>query len=52
MKIGIDVDNTITETIPVFEYKHNNDCNGKNIIKVKTWEDVYKVIKEIEKLKK
>lgn len=42
----------VSEIIPVivFEAKHNEICNGKNIIKVKTWDEVYEVIKEIENI--
>lgn len=43
--------NSVSEIIPVivFEAIHNEECNGNNIIKVKTWEESYEVIKEIEK---
>lgn len=43
--------NSVSEIIPVivFEYKHNTSCTGENIIKVKTWDEVYRAIKEIEK---
>lgn len=42
---------SVSEIIPViaFEATHNEECNGNNIIKVKTWDDAYEVIKEIEK---
>ena len=43
--------NSVSEIIPVivFEAIHNEECNGNNIIKVKTWHEAYEVIKEIEK---
>ncbi len=43
--------NLVSEIIPViaFEYIHNASCKGKNIIKVKTWDEAYTVIKQIEK---
>lgn len=43
--------NSVSEIIPVivFEYIHNNSCKGENIIKVKSWNEVYTAIKEIEK---
>lgn len=43
--------NSVSEIIPVivFEATHNEECNGNNIIKVKTWDEAYEVIKEIEK---
>jgi len=43
--------NTISEIIPViaFEAVHNEECKGNNIIKVKTWNEAYEAIKEIEK---
>lgn len=43
--------NEVSKVIPViaFEWVHNKSCTGENIIKVKTWNEVYKVIKEIEK---
>lgn len=42
--------NSISKMIPViaFEGMQNEDCQGKNIIKVNTWEQVYK---EYQKLK-
>ena len=41
----------VSKIIPVivFEWTHNRSCKGDNIIKVKTWDEVYEVIKEIEK---
>lgn len=41
----------ISDIIPVivFEAMHNEECNGNNIIKVKTWNEAYEAIKEIEK---
>lgn len=43
--------NSVSKIIPViaFEALHNEECNGNNIIKVKTWDEAYEVIKEIEK---
>lgn len=43
--------NSVSEIIPVivFEAVHNEECNGNNIIKVKTWNEAYEAIKEIEK---
>lgn len=43
--------NSVSEIIPVivFEAIHNEECNGNNIIKVKTWHEAYDIIKEIEK---
>lgn len=42
--------NSISKMIPIiaFEGMQNEDCEGKNIIKVNTWEQVYK---EYQKLK-
>lgn len=44
------IDN-ISKIIPViaFNEKYNEDYIGKNIIKVDTWEETYKTIKNIEK---
>lgn len=41
----------VSKIIPVivFEWVHNKSCVGENIIKVKTWDEVYEIIKEIEK---
>lgn len=41
----------VSKIIPVivFEWVHNKSCTGENIIKVKSWNEVYDVIKEIEK---
>lgn len=43
--------NSVSEIIPVivFEAIHNEECNGSNIIKVKTWHEAYDIIKKIEK---
>ncbi len=43
--------NSVSEIIPViaFEATHNEECNGNNIVKVKTWNEAYEVIKQIEK---
>ncbi|MCI8352679.1 MAG: hypothetical protein HFJ58_03610 [Clostridia bacterium] len=43
--------NEVSKIIPVivFEWKHNEQCDGNNIIKVKSWDETYNVIKEIEK---
>lgn len=43
--------NSVSEIIPVIalEAVHNEECNGNNIIKVKTWNEAYEAIKEIEK---
>lgn len=42
---------SVSEIIPVivFEALHNKECEGNNIIKVKTWDEAYTVIKQIEK---
>lgn len=42
---------SVSEIIPVivFEAIHNEECNGNNIIKVKTWNEAYETIKAIEK---
>lgn len=42
---------SVSEIIPViaFEALHNEECEGNNIIKVNTWNEVYDTIKEIEK---
>lgn len=44
--------NTISKYIPVivFEDKHNIKCNGENIVKVKEWQEVYKILKGLIKL--
>lgn len=41
--------NSISEIIPViaFEEIHNEECVGKNIIKVNTWNEVYEEYKKI-----
>lgn len=43
--------NQISPIIPViaFEALHNQECEGNNIIKVNTWDEVYNIIKKIEK---
>lgn len=45
--------NSVSEIIPViaFEAKHNEECQGNNIIKVNTWNEVYKIIKQMERKK-
>lgn len=42
--------NAISKIIPiiVFEGKQNENCNGKNIIKVNTWNEAYEQYKKIE----
>lgn len=44
---------SVSEIIPVivFEAIHNEECNGRNIIKVNTWDEVYNIIKRISKKK-
>lgn len=42
--------NPISKIIPVivFDGIQNEKCNGKNILKINTWKEVYKIIKEYE----
>lgn len=42
--------NAISKNIPVivFKAKHNEVCEGKNIIKVDNWNQVYEIIKKIK----
>ncbi len=44
---------SVSKFIPVivFEAIHNEECNGTNIIKVNTWDEVYNIIKEYQKRK-
>lgn len=44
---------SVSKVIPVivFEAIHNEECNGTNIIKVNTWDEVYNIIKEYQKRK-
>lgn len=41
--------NSVSQVIPVivFEARHNQKCNGNNIIKVNTWDEVYNIIKSM-----
>ena len=41
--------NSVSEVIPVivFEALYNKKCNGNNIIKVNTWDEVYSIIKDM-----
>ena len=43
--------NSISKMLPVIvlEGMQNKDCNGKNIIKVNNWIEVYENIKNIKK---
>ena len=43
----------IAEMIPVivFEENYNKQCNGKNIIKVRNWNEVYQFIKQMKNMK-
>ena len=42
--------NAISKTMPVIAFKgiHNEDCKGKNVIKVNTWEEAYKEYSDIK----
>ncbi len=42
--------NLISEIIPVIAFKgiYNENCNGKNVIKVNTWEEAYKEYRNIK----
>lgn len=43
----------IAEMIPVivFEENYNKQCNGKNIIKVRNWNEVYQFIEQMKNMK-
>lgn len=43
--------NFVSEIIPViaFEYIYNEECNGKNIIKVQTWDEIYNIINNLKR---
>lgn len=43
--------NQISPLLPVIVFKavHNEECEGNNIIKVDTWNEVYDIIKKIDK---
>ena len=43
--------NSVSEIIPViaFEYIYNQECNGKNIIKVQSWTEISDIIKNLKK---
>ena len=40
----------LSETIPVivFDYEFNKICNGKNIIRVNNWNEIYDIIENLK----
>lgn len=46
--------NPISEVMPVivFESVQNSMCEGKNILKVNNWNEVYNIIQELQKIKR